>query len=357
MEISVPSESTIRKVYLPSCYEDVMDEIRTNLKDFRIWVGVDETTDAAGRYVANVLFAKLEGEKYNAPYLVTSTFLEKTDAAAIARLVNRTLQNFWSQFNESLLLLLLSDAAAYMIKAEKDLKVFYPSMIHITCFAHALHRVCEQVREMFKEVNDLISAVKKVFSKAPSCIKIWKEHCGFLPPDPVLTRWGTWIEAALFYASHFDVVKTILAELDPREAAAIEKGQSLMESDELQRDLAFISSNLAFLPSYLKQPEEPGLSLEESLRLFDGARVNIEEIAGERGELLKRKFNTVVARNPDLALLRKILGAMQGTANVPESVRVADILSYKFCPTASVDVERSFFRVQAGFDRTKTSID
>ena len=68
----------------------------------------------------------------------------------------------------------------------------------------------------------------------------------------MLTRWGTWIEVALFYASHFDVVKTILAELDPREAAAIEKGQSLMESDELQRDLAFISSNLAFLPSYLK---------------------------------------------------------------------------------------------------------
>ena len=160
--------------------------------------------------------------------------------------------------------------------------------------------------------------------------------------ETVLTRWGTWIEAALFYASHFDVVKTILAELDPQEAAAIEKGQSLMESDELQRDLAFISSNLAFLLSYLKQLEEPGLSLEESLRLFDGARVNIEEIAGERGEVLKRKFNTVVAGNPDLALLWKILGAMQGTANVPESVRVADISSYKCCPTASVDVERSF---------------
>ena len=117
----------------------------------------------------------------NAPYLVTSTFLEKTDAAAITRLVNRILQNFWPQFNESLLLLMLSDAAAYMIKAGKDLKVFYPSMIHITCFAHALHRVCEQVREMFKEVNDLISAVKKVFLKAPSHIKIWKDHCGFLP--------------------------------------------------------------------------------------------------------------------------------------------------------------------------------
>ena len=76
--------------------------------------------------------------------------------------------------------------------------------------------------------------------------------------------------------------------------------------------------------------------------MFDGARVNIEEIAGERGDVLKQKCNTVVARNSDLALLRKILGAMQGTANVPESVRVADISSYKFCPTASVDVERSF---------------
>ena len=112
-----------------------------------------------------------------------------------------------------------------------------------------------------------------------------------------------------------------------------------MESDALQRDLAFISSNLAFLPSHLKQLEELGLSLQEPLRLFDVTRVKIEEIAGERREVLKRKLNAVVARNQDLALSRKILGAMRGSGNVAQSVSVADISSYKFCPTAGVDAE------------------
>ena len=53
-----------------------------------------------------------------------------------------------------------------------------------------------------EEVNALISNVKKVFLKAhlriqgfrgslPSCL---------LPPEPVLTRWGSWIEAAIYTA-------------------------------------------------------------------------------------------------------------------------------------------------------------
>ena len=206
--------------------------------------------------------------------------------------------------------------------------VFYPSMIHITCFAHALHRVCEQVREMFKEVNDLISAVKKVFLKAPSRIKIWKEHCGFLPPDSMLTRWGTWIAILCFplWCCQDNPCRT----RPSRSCCNWERTVTYGKWRTAKRSgLHFFQFGLSTI--LLEATWRPGLSLEESLRLFDGVRVNIEEIAGERGEVLKRKFNTVVARNPDLALLRKILGAMQGTANVPESVKVADISSYKFC--------------------------
>ena len=33
-----------------------------------------------------------------------------------------------------------------MIKAGEGLSVSYPKMIHVTCVAHALHRVCETIR-------------------------------------------------------------------------------------------------------------------------------------------------------------------------------------------------------------------
>ena len=82
-----------------------------------------------------------------------------------------------------------------MLKSGQELKVFYPALLHVTCLAHGLHRVCESVREMFPEVNDLVSTVKRIFVKAPSRIIIWNEVSLEVPPppEPVLTSWGTWI--------------------------------------------------------------------------------------------------------------------------------------------------------------------
>lgn len=63
------------------------------------------------------------------------------------------------------MLLLISDAAPYMVAAAKALKVLYPKMIHATCAAHGLHRVADFVKNEFDDVNVLISNVKKIFTK------------------------------------------------------------------------------------------------------------------------------------------------------------------------------------------------
>lgn len=59
-------------------------------------------------------------------------------------------------------LLFVTDAAPYMVKSANHLKAFYNEMIHLTCLAHAAHRVCEFIREEFAIVNKLVSSVKKV---------------------------------------------------------------------------------------------------------------------------------------------------------------------------------------------------
>jgi len=51
-----------------------------------------------------------------------------------------------------------------MTKAGVALKIFYPNLIHVTCFAHAIHRFAEEIRNEFLSVNKLISAMKKVYS-------------------------------------------------------------------------------------------------------------------------------------------------------------------------------------------------
>ena len=77
-------------------------------------------------------------------------------------------------------------------------------MIHLTCLAHGSHRIAEEVRAQFKDIDELISNGKKIFLKCPRRCQIFREKAPDvpLPPQPVVTRWGTWFSAALYYAEH-----------------------------------------------------------------------------------------------------------------------------------------------------------
>ena len=186
----MPSVNTIRQKYVPKVYENAFESIKKDLEGKNIWMSIDETTDKVGRKVANVIIGELNSEKYCKPYLAKCTFLEAADHGTIARLANDTLKELWPSFECNLLKIFVSDAAPYMVKAGKALEIFYPSMIHMTCLCHALHRVCEQIREMYPIVNSVISACKKVFLKSPSRIQAFKESYPNvpLPPEPILTR-------------------------------------------------------------------------------------------------------------------------------------------------------------------------
>jgi len=58
-------------------------------------------------------------------------------------------------------ILFVTDAAPYMVKATKSIQAFYSKMIHITYLAYGLHRVCEKIRVKFPKVDVLISNMKK----------------------------------------------------------------------------------------------------------------------------------------------------------------------------------------------------
>lgn len=64
-------------------------------------------------------------------------------------------------------LILYSGAAAYVLKAETALKVFYANLINFTCLAHGQQPVAKEVRDKFPQVNKLNLMTKKMFLKAP----------------------------------------------------------------------------------------------------------------------------------------------------------------------------------------------
>ncbi|KAH9369161.1 hypothetical protein HPB48_018910 [Haemaphysalis longicornis] len=166
---SVPSESTLRNNCLRPLHEQTLARIREELGDSSIWISVDETTDVKGRFVAHFLAGKLPAHEKTRAFLVCSKPLERTNGESVALFVNESLKVLYPTGVEATkVLLLYTDATAYMHKAAHLLKAFYPQMLHVTCLAHALHRVCEELRKHFTDVDELIGSAKAVFLKAPS---------------------------------------------------------------------------------------------------------------------------------------------------------------------------------------------
>jgi hypothetical protein len=95
--------------------------------------------------------------------------------------------------------LLVTDAAPYMKNAAEGLSVSYPILIHITCVAHALHRVCETICVLYPNVNKLVANRKKIFVKSLARLELFKNKApdAPLPPTPVITWWGTWLDATV----------------------------------------------------------------------------------------------------------------------------------------------------------------
>ncbi|KAJ4427708.1 hypothetical protein ANN_25360 [Periplaneta americana] len=140
---TIPDESTLRKTYAPSIYDETIQKIRDEIKDSSIWVSIDETPDKEGRLVGNVVIGLLS-EQYSERILLHCDVLEKCNNKTIVKLFNEAMGILWPKgIMYDNVLFFISDAAPYMVKAGQALSVVYPKLTHFTCVAHAFHRVAE----------------------------------------------------------------------------------------------------------------------------------------------------------------------------------------------------------------------
>jgi len=125
----IPDESTIQKNYVGDTYNNTTNSIRTYVENKTLWVSIDETTDVDGRYVANVIIGTLEIGCLRKTFLFNSEILEKANNSTIAKLFYKYMSLLWSEgIKHDNVLLFLSDAAPYMVKAGKNIKAFYSKM-------------------------------------------------------------------------------------------------------------------------------------------------------------------------------------------------------------------------------------
>ncbi|ODM86637.1 hypothetical protein Ocin01_20045, partial [Orchesella cincta] len=315
---AVPSCSTLRR-NIPEIYTEIIEGIRREIGNRPIWMCVDETTDATTRYVANVLVGVLCKDGPSKPHLLMSRELKVTNNSTISQLILDALVFLWpGQRNEDIakkFVVLLSDAAAYMLLAGKNLKGTYPDLLHITCLAHGLNRVAETIKSLFPLAN-----------------------------QPVQTRWGTWLIAADFYAENLDRIKHVVKELDKTDAACIKNAQNLLGMKSLQQELACLSANFTFIAQTITSLEDRKLTLMDSLAAIDSVKKRIDVKNSDVHKTVMAKLDSVLQKNPDFHKLCEISNVLTGKAAESISVNLSpDVLAaMKYCPTTSVEVERSF---------------
>lgn len=288
----------------------------------------------------NIIFGTLQHFSASKPILASTEILhERVNNETITRLVVAAVNNFVGSSGAERVLLLVTDAARYMIAAGQKLQNIYPNMIHITCLAHCLHRICERVRDNYTDVDSFVSNVKKIFLKAPNRIHHYKQMCPNLPlpPKPVITRWGTWILAVMFYSKNFEVIKAAILSIDDS-ARSVCIAKQLLGNINLKRDIDFINHSFGFIPDVITLLETQGLKLTESLNIFNEAVTKMQCIPNSFN--LQQYIKDILYRNPGYKKLCDISALLETTNN--EEHPDENIMHYNFVPVTNCDVERSF---------------
>jgi hypothetical protein len=132
-----------------------------------------------------------------------------------------------------------------------------------------LHRVAEEIRGNYPDVDKPNFNVKRIFIKAPLRVQKFKEIAPsmHLPPEPVLTRWGTWLQAAVYYCINYSETDKVVSSFSDNEASSIKVAKLLFSNNTLSGNLAYIKSNFSKLATTITQLETTGVEVCRGLEL------------------------------------------------------------------------------------------
>ena len=145
----------------------------------------------------------------------------------IAQAVDDAVRNLG--INRSFFCLLLSDAAKYMIAAGITLKSLYPKLFHVTCVAQFIVQLCYENQILLRRCG-LANCKSQSIVTIKNKIRPAKFSAIGYPIQPVPTRRGSWLNAALYYAKTLPEVKAIVESLVGSRILVTQAKVSLQES-------------------------------------------------------------------------------------------------------------------------------
>ncbi len=328
---SINSHSFYRGTVINTLYENLVTDIKNLLSESeKYYIIFDETTDTTGRYVLNLLIGICSKCKRTRPFLISVIELEKTTSEKInLEVVKKLTEIFNGEINRfEDIILLLTDAAPYAIKTGKLLQQLMPNLRHVTCICHGLHNLCETIRGINFNVNDLISFLKNSLVKNKEKQILLKDTTGLtLPKWPVVTRWGTWLIFASWIFDNFEMIKKFIFVLTEKfDTDTNKRAYENINSKEFENEIRIVNS-LKFTSDAIFELESEKLSTEQQINIL----VNVSKKL-ENYEIYQIRFQKILDRNPSLNCFMDF-----------DVLKCREEEKYLvFVPLTTVEVERSF---------------
>lgn len=314
----VPSQSACRAQVDTLAADEVL-RLKELLHMKTVFLVVDES-EVSGQKYFNVLVGDTAVPEKT--YVVDCSAVESVNQTVVATKIDDALKKLDVQRNN--FVLLLSDAASYMTACTNALKLLYPRLFHVTCMAHLLHNCAEKVRSHFADVDNLIARVKAATVKNKNrCQKFSKIGT---PPQPVLTRWGTWLNAAEYYAKNLQEVRDIVNSFDG-DGIVVSRGKAAVSDLNVPESLVNIQRDYQELPKLIKKMESSKYTLLEAHT--DLSVVDLRQDCVGVGAYLKKRM----LKNKDV---EAIISMQQ------EGISPALYAELQCCQPTSAAVERSF---------------
>ena len=260
MGCEIPSEMTCRRK-VDEIASETLKKIEKSISKSKIFLIADES-DIGGKKFMNIMIGTLDipEEIFLADCIVLS---KSPDSNTVASLIDDFIKNFGIQKEN--FALLISDAAPYMISASKGLKIFYPQMFHITCIAHLLHNCSMRIQSNYIDVNTLIAAVKMSIQK--NCTRKEKFCDVGLPPEVVITRWGTWLNDALYYSRYLPEIRNIINDFED-DGKIVKNAKTAVNQKSLPKSLFEISSQYKSILDAINASESNSYSIEKAFGIL-----------------------------------------------------------------------------------------
>jgi len=137
-----------------------------------------------------------------------------------------------------------------------------------------------------------------------------------LPPEPVIARWDTWIDAVIFNANNYEGIKTVIEKLDNYLSASVESCKKMFNLNTVKNDLAFIKLNFSGLVQAITNLEDTKLTLVQSLEIMKNIILsNISNIQGDKRSIKTTKITQLYQKNKGFHVMEQIGLIISGKAS------------------------------------------